>query len=113
MIAMQIPAALGAFFWGQLEEEEGFPLFRISYEELSERKRNDEKKTRVRAELSGARRPVAAQAHGAMGDLLDDQENTPVLTSALHGYHDRSEQAVGAFTEPQRTVGEPGEMQEL
>ena len=113
MVVLLCPAALGAYFWGQLEEEEGFPLFRISYEEMSERKRNAEKKTRVRAELSGSRRPAGAAVHSAMGDLLDDRENTPVLTAALHGYHERSGQAVGGFNEPAGAAGEHGKMEEL
>ncbi len=108
-----IPAAIGAFFWGKLEDEEGFPLFRIPYSEMAERRVNAERKTRIRAELSGARRPADAEVHGAMGDLLDERENTPVLTAALHGYHERSDQAVGSFQAPASSSGEPGKMEEL
>ena len=111
-IFLLIPAAIGAVIWERLEQEEGFPLFRISYEELSERRLNAEKKTRFRAAAAGTRRVTDAEGHRNMGDLLDDQEETPVLTSGLQGYHARSNDAQAAFSEPQ-TAGEYGKMEEL
>ena len=108
-----ILALIGAHIHEKLEQEEGFPLFRIPFSELEQRRQTAEKKTRIRAELAGTRRVADSEVHGSMGDLLDDAENVPVQISALRGYHDRSEGAQGVFSAPAADVGEYGKMDEL
>ena len=108
-----ICALIGAYIFGKLEQEEGFPLFRIPFSELQERRQNAEKKTRFRAEQAGTRRVADSEVHGAMGDLLDEAEDVPVQISALQGYFDRSEGAQGVFSAPAGEAGEYGKMDEL
>ncbi len=114
LIPILIPAVFGAILWSKLEEEEGFPLFRIPYEEISERRKATEQKIRYRAVEAGTRRLTEPQAAADdMGDLLDEQADTPVLTSALHNYHDRARNAQGELSAPMNDAGAYGEMDEL
>ena len=113
LVLSLIPAVVGAVIWSKLEKEEGFPLFRITYGELSERRKTAEQKTRYRAVESGSRRVTDPQLAGGMGDLLDLQEDTPQLTAVLHNYHERSRNAQGELNAPMSDVGEYGKMDEL
>lgn len=113
LIPGMICAAIGAVLWSKLEEEEGFPLFRIPFSELEERNQTAEKKIRARAEAAGVRRTADERIRGEMGDLLDEAENVPVQISALRGYHERGEGSQSVFSAPMNDAGEYGKMDEL
>ena len=83
--------------WGQLEQEEGFPLFDISYAEREERRRNMEKLTEARA-LRAGYRVAQTQQQSDMSDLLDSGHDAPVMAKPVHGYHDRFGDSVQAGT---------------
>lgn len=113
LIPALICALIGAHIFEKLEQEEGFPLFRIPFSELEERRQNTEKKGRFRAEQNGTRRVADSEVHGTMGDLLDEAEDVPVQISALQGYFGRSEGAQGVFSAPANEAGKYGKMDEL
>ena len=114
MIPAMIPGIIGVYIWSKLEEEEGFPLFRIPLDEIRERQQNAEKRSRYRAEQIGTRRAADGEIRGGMGDLLDASEDVPVQTSVLQGYFERSANAQGEFSIPQsEAAGEYGKMDEL
>ena len=74
--------------WQKLSQEEGFPLFDISYKERAERERQIEKISKNRAVAEGVRIASTAQTSD-MGDLLDADFDKPVMAQGLSGYHDR------------------------
>ena len=99
--------------WEKLAEEEGFPLFDISYREMEERRNHNEKRTRYQATLLGEReRRIRAEEVAAvwndavqqhivegsttkpqkeeMSDLLDIGRDAPIEKQNLEQYHDRS-----------------------
>lgn len=77
--------------WEKLEQEPGFPLFDISYEELKERQLVQEKRTHFQALQYEERRVNNAECPAAadMEDLLDTVADTPIAFKHLEKYHDR------------------------
>lgn len=84
--------------WAELEKEEGFPLFDISYAEREERRRNMEKLTEARALRAGYRVAQTEQTSD-MSDLLDSGRDAPVMAAHPRGYHDRYQDSQ-QITEP-------------
>ncbi len=81
--------------WETLAQEEGYPLFAISYQEQQEKQQAAErlaKKQAIKAAQDAcAEQPVSnAAAENVMPDLLDPQ--TVNIPSDLAGYHDRFQQ---------------------
>lgn len=87
-IVLLIPVLLIDKFWADLEKEEGFPLFDISYAERDERRRNQEKLTEARA-LKAGYRIASAERQSEMADLLDREGDVPVMAAHPHGYQER------------------------
>lgn len=81
--------------WADLSEEEGFPVFDITFAEQSERRQVKEKITRYQAELEGVRVKADEVVHRSdrMDDILDD-ESVPLSMHYLNGYHDRSREDI-------------------
>lgn len=75
--------------WHKLSQEEGFPLFDITYAEREERKQLQEEIVRNRAINQGVR-VAATEQTSDMGDLLDAGFDAPVLPPHLSARHERS-----------------------
>ena len=87
-IVLLIPVLIVDRIWAGLEQEEGFPLFDISYAERGERSRNLEKLTEARALRAGYRIAQTEQTSD-MPDLLDSGRDAPVAAAHPHGYQER------------------------
>jgi|GEM_PF-2032605 len=96
--------------WYQLSQEEGFPLFDISYQERQERQKQLEKVSLNRAVASGVRM-ASTEQNSDMSDLLDAGFDRPVMAQPLSGYHERMKDAKPGV---QRAAGyQPGVMDML
>ena len=82
------------FIWEKLEQEEGFPLFEISYHEQSKQMHNYIGQMEQRALHSGVRVEQGAAPDDRMHDLLDSGLDSESLPAPLHGYHERAKGAV-------------------
>lgn len=87
ILILLIAALIADYFWHQLEQEEGFPLFDISFHEQQERQRKQEMISRHRALEAGTRAEHSGNPDN-MSDILDSGGNTPVSLAHLQSYHD-------------------------
>ena len=85
--------------WEKLEQEEGFPLFDISYREQEEQPALATKRAKYQAVQLGAR-VAHVTNEGAMNDLLDDGKDAPVVAGPLSGYHDKFRNSVLGYQPP-------------
>lgn len=78
-----------SYRWEQLSQEEGFPLFDISYREREQRQKLQEQYAKERALQSGAR-VASPEQQSDMHDLLDAEKDTPIFSAELKGYYERN-----------------------
>lgn len=83
-----IPVTSVSYQWMKLSQEEGFPLFDISYAEREEAHKVAERRAEHRALAAGMRAASTAQTDD-MHDLLDAERDLPVMAKHVSGYHDR------------------------
>ena len=76
------------YLWSKLEQEEGYPIFDITYAEQQERQRKMEMISQHRALELGARAEHAGNPDD-MTDVLDPAGNTPVSRAGVSGYAQR------------------------
>ena len=116
-------AGINSIFWAKLKQEEGFPLFDISFIEEQERQKVQEKRTEYRtlqAQIRAAQETLDTDAE--MTDLLDADTKKDYMPAHLNNYHERYRNADAVVQIPEAhddkmdLVEEPepsGEMDEL
>lgn len=87
-IVVLIAAVILIVRWQKLAEQEGFPLFDISYAEMSEKMHLRETLAKNRAVAEGVRTEFRPQRE-EMYDILDPEGDAPMIQAPITGYHDR------------------------
>lgn len=95
-------AARASFTYANLREEEGFPRFRIDFEETEARTASQVRYIKKRALESGVREAQETlDPNAEMADLLDAGSDKQFLNAELSNYHDRFHGADAVVHEPE------------
>lgn len=98
--------------WERLKEQEGFPRFRIDYEETQNRERLQAGFIEHRAVEEGVREEQEELDPGAaMEDLMDAGKSKQQLGAKLQNYHNRYEGADAVIHAADKTTGVMNELE--